>query len=323
MNEQSTNRPMALTKFEPPALPTTFVSRPALYDSIDEGAGVPVTLVAALPGSGKTATLTGGWTERKREHTVWMSCDALDRDPLTFWSSVITALRGSRRDQYADAFDMVTGPSPDPHDVAVALVNDLVAIAEPTTLILDDFSFAEPAGESLAYFIDRAPPGVCLVLGCRSDPHIELARLRVRGLVREIRQDDLALTLGETIALFAAYGIHVDSKQADGLRIGTDGWGAALQLAALSVRAGSPIDGLLEELSHSRALTDFLVDEVVGRQPSDVRDFVFDTSILEELDAQTCDAIREASQSGHMLDRVADANLLLAPVVANGVYHYR
>jgi LuxR family maltose regulon positive regulatory protein len=293
-----------------------------LNEAIDDGADLPVTALVGLPGSGKTVALLGWWNARARPEALWISCDARDRDPVTFWSSVVTALRSSWPDRFTEAADLLALDAPDLDEVAIVVVNDLALLAEPVTLVIDDFTFAAAAASSVAFFVDRAPAGVRLVLSCRSDPRIELPRLRVRGRVREIRQDRLEFTVVETTALLAAYGIDVDPEQAVALQAGTDGWAAALQLAALTLRAGTPIDELLAELSRSRALADYLVAEVLERQPDDLRDFLLETSILEELEAETCDVIRARSDARRMLQRVADGNLFLLPVAPGGIYRY-
>lgn len=315
-------RRLALTKLRPPPLPATLVSRPALYDLIDEGADRPVTVLVGLPGSGKTATLAGWATERLGGAALWISCDARDRDPVTFWTAVVTALRTRWPDGLTEAADALASFTPDPVEVAIGAVNDLVAIEEPVTVIVDDFHLAAPAGPSVAYFIEHAPATVRLVLGGRSDPAIDLPRLRLRGQVHDIRQDRLEFEAAETRAFLRAHGVEIDARDAAALTESTGGWVAALQLTALSVRAGTDIKDLLGAVTRSRALTDYLVTEVLDRQRPAVRDFLTDTSILDELDADICDALRDSSDSGRMLRRITEANLFLVPLGPTGAYRY-
>ncbi len=163
-------------------------------------------------------------------------------------------------------------------------------------LVLDDYHAigAQPVHTSLEFLLEHRPPGLELVLASRSDPPLSLARLRARGQLTELRAADLRFTAGEAAALLqqGASGQVLPDAVVTTLASRTEGWAAGLQLAALSLRGQTDIDGFVAAFTGShRYVLDYLAEEVLERQPAQLRTFLLETSVLERLSGPLCDAV--------------------------------
>lgn len=274
--------------------PKWSVARPRLHERISVLADVRLVLVSAPAGFGKT-TLLVEWLEklsRDGARVAWISLDPSDNDPLMFWSCVIGALDtvaslGSPLREVLDVTPFFT-------DLMVtALVNELVVSTEELWLLLDDFHAVDNRDivQGLSVLLDRLPSHVHLVISTRVDPALPLSRSRVRGELVEIRAADLRFTpdeaavyLNEVAELgFAKSDVAVLEKR-------TEGWVAALQLAALSMPGQDDVRGFISRFAgNDRYIVDYLVEEVLQRQPTDVRDFLSQSSVLDRLSGSLCD----------------------------------
>ena len=184
-------------------------------------------------------------------------------------------------------------------------------------LVVDDYHLihAQPVHRSVEFLLDHLPGSLRLVVATRSDPPLPLARLRARGQSAELRAADLRFTFGEAAQLMAAAtGLDLPEDVVVALGERTEGWVAGLQLAALSLQGRSDIEGFVEEFSGShRYVLDYLTEEVLDRQPEDIRAFLLETSVLDRLSGALCDAVLGRRDSQALLESVERGQPLPAP----------
>jgi LuxR family maltose regulon positive regulatory protein len=197
----------------------------------------------------------------------------------------------------------------------VALVNALCGLPGRISISLDDNHFVEDAGvhEALAFLLDNLPPQATLAMTTRADPPLPLSRLRARGELLEVRADDLRFTEAEATAfLNDVMGLGLEPQHVSAVEQRTEGWAAGLQLAALSAAGAADPDGFVEAFAGShRFVLDYLVEEVLAGQPDDVRIFLLDTSVLDDLSGPLCDAVTGGTDGQRQLDRLERANLFV------------
>ena len=201
-----------------------------------------------------------------------------------------------------------------------ALINELAADPGPdeVLLVLDDYHLVDsgPVHESVAFLLENLPPGLRVVVSGRADPPLPLARLRARGQLAELRAADLRFTGEEAAALLGeAAGPGLPGAAVAALVARTEGWAAGLQLAGLSLRGHADPAGFVAAFSGShRFVLDYLADEVLDGQPGQVRAFLLETSVLERLSGELCDAVTGRAGSQAMLQDIERAGLFLVPL---------
>src|SRR5499425_1903004 len=270
-------RPMDVlvaTKFHVPR--AGLVPRPRLVAGLAQGIGRGVTVVCGPAGCGKS-TLLGDWARRSRRPVAWLSLDGGDNDPARFWRYVAAALEGVRPGAGAPVDALLGCPRRPPLEaVATAVINQLAVVpdAGAVVLVLDDYHLIEAptVHDSVAFLVERLPPGLRLVLASRTDPPLPLARLRARGQLAELRADDLRFTPGETaVFLREATGLDLPSASVAALQDLTEGWAAGVQLAALSLRRQADPAGFIATFAGGhRYVLDYLTEEVLAGQPGQV-----------------------------------------------------
>ena len=295
----------------PPPRPN-WVERPRLLAKLTREQPCRLILVSAPAGYGKT-TLIAEWVDQIQVDTpvCWLSLDEDDSDPQQFFRYVAAAVR-SLPDAQASLSQLLQSPQPLPARILMtALINDLTAVSLPFYLILDDYHAIDSPDidVAMAFLAERMPPQMTLVIISRTDPGFPLSRLRVQGELTEVRADDLRFT-GEEAAHFLrqSMGLSLTPDQIAALEGRTEGWIAGLQMAALSMKNQSDIDGFVAGFTGShRFIMDYLVEEVLHRQPPMVRDFLLKTSVLHHLCADLCDAVLadEERSRASLLDRSA------------------
>lgn len=317
------------SRLRPPPPRPSLVTRPHLLERLNEALHTSLTLLSAPAGFGKTTLLTA-WSARVPASTnaaiAWLSLDTVDDDPVRFWSAITLALTTIRPEIGAHARSLLESPQQPPHTLLVdALLSDLNAVAESIVVVLDDYHLmtAAEVHESLTAFIEHLPPHVHLVIATRADPPLPLARWRVRGRLAELRTADLRFTTEEAAAfLRSTMGLDLPLEVIRALEERTEGWAAALQLAALSIRDRADVEGFIRRFAGShRAIVDYLAEEVIGRQPDHVQTFLLYTSILERMSAELCQALLTPDESGEnaarsqaMLNYLERANLFVTPL---------
>ena len=277
-----------------------------------------LVLVCAPAGFGKTALLAD-WARQCRCPVAWLSLDEGDNDPTRLWRHVAAAL-DRVRPGVAERVGPLLGPPPPPtfEGVVTALINDLAAEPDQALLILDDYHVIEApqVHAAFAFLLEHLPPGLRLVLASRTDPPLPLARLRARGELGELRDPELRFTAGEAAMLLrAAVGADLPDEAVTALTARTEGWVAGLQLAGLSLQGHPDVADFVASFSGShRYVLDFLAEEVLDRQPDEVRGFLLETSVLERLSGELCDAVTGRPGGQAMLERLERANLFLVPL---------
>ena len=249
---------------------------------------------------------------------AWLSLDSGDSDPSSYWAYVLAALRTAAPDVGASAQGLLESPGGAPiTTVLTSLINDLAASDQEVVLVLDDYHVvAAPAiHEAMTFLVEHLPPQLRLVIATRSDPPLPLARLRARGELAEVRAADLRFTDQEAAAYFDGMGLRLTDDEVSTLEGRTEGWVAALQLAALSLQGRGDAAGFIDGFAgDDRHVVDYLVEEVVNRQSEDVRDFLLRTSVLPRLSGSLADAVTGRTDGRQMLETLDRDNLFLLPL---------
>jgi LuxR family maltose regulon positive regulatory protein len=316
--------PLLETKLYLPRPRLGLVPRPRLSERLDRGLAAKLLLVSAPPGFGKT-TLLVDWTAAlstdDRVSTAWLSLDAGDNDPATYWAYVVAALRAVAPDVGADALAMLQETRPPPIEVVLTtLLNGLGTMEAELVLVLDDYHVIEsPQVQSgMAFLLEHLPPRLHLVIASRADPALPLPRLRALGDLVEIRSADLRFTPAEAVAyLNDSRGLQLNAADVVALEERTEGWIAALQLAALSLAGREDTASFIAGFSgDDRYVVDYLVDEVLNRQPQHVRSFLLQTSVLERMNGSLCEAVTGQSGGRALLEALERDNLFVVPLDA-------
>jgi LuxR family transcriptional regulator, maltose regulon positive regulatory protein len=302
------------TKLFVPGPRAGLVARPRLDDLL--GRNARLTLVSAPAGFGKSTLLTA-WLAAQPAPVAWVSFDEGDSRPEVFWSYLLTAVE--RAAPGAGAAGLALLESGQPIDsVLTAVLNELSVLPTDLLLVLDDYHLAESADlqPGMALLVERLPPQVRLVIGTRQDPTLPLARLRARGELTEVRAADLRFTADEAGSyLSATAGLTLDPADVRALEARTEGWIASLQLAALSLRGRDDPSRFIKGFAgDDRYVVDYLVEEVLDRQPPQVRDFLLGTAVLERLTGTLCDAVTETTDGAQMLEALERRNLFVVPL---------
>jgi LuxR family maltose regulon positive regulatory protein len=312
--------PLLTTKLHAPRRRRGLVARPRLIERLSRGDEAALTLVSAPAGFGKTTLLTD-WLSAAAaadRSVAWLSLDARDNDPALFWAYLVAAVQTAVPDVGAGALALLSSPQSSAEAVVASLVNDLDAVPGDLVLVLDDYHVIESAEvhEGMAFLLEHLPAHAHLVIAGRADPPLPLARLRVRGELVELRAADLRFTPEETAAyLTEAMGLALSGGEVAALDTRTEGWIAALQLAALSMQGRTDLTAFLTDFAgDDRYIVDYLVEEVLQRQPERVRHFLLQTSILSRLSGPLCDAVTGRHDGRETLEALDRANLFLIPL---------
>jgi LuxR family maltose regulon positive regulatory protein len=313
--------PLLATKLFLPPTRATLVSRPRLTARFNAGLTRPLTLLTAPAGSGKT-TLVSEWraSEEGRAYPLaWLSLDADDNDPARFLTYLIAAVATVRSDFGEAPLALLHSAQPAPaQTIIAALISELCALEAPLALVLDDFHLisAQPVTGALTYLLDHIPPRLRLVILTRADPPLPLARLRARDQLTEIRAADLRFTTDEAAA-FLNQIMRLDLSPADvlALEARTEGWIAGLQLAALSMQGRRDVASFVRAFTGSQVyVAEYLVEEVLQRQPEEVQAFLLQTSILERLNSELGNAVAGRQDGQEVLAALNRANLFVVPL---------
>jgi LuxR family maltose regulon positive regulatory protein len=315
--------PLLRTKLYIPDVRRGLVPRPRLSDRLSRNSRPRLTLISAAPGFGKT-TLLAAWLNAARtteRPVAWVSLEESERQPGSFWTYVVTALDAAAPGIGAGALPLLQTANPPIDAVLANVLNELGGLPAGLDLVLDDYHLADgPAiAPDMTFFLEHLPEHVHLVISTRADPALPLAGLRARGELLEIRAADLRFTLDEVAAyLNEVVGLDLDAADVAALEGRTEGWIAALQLAALSLQGrvdvGSYIAGFAGD---DRYVVDYLVEEVLARQPDAVRRFLLETSILDRLSGPLCDAVTDETDGKVVLEMLDRSNLFVVPLDDN------
>src|SRR6201993_2022976 len=307
------------TKLHVPAIGGQLVRGAALRDALSAGRSRKLTLLSAPAGSGKT-TLLAQWAlgAGEDQRFGWLSLDRSDNDPVWFWMYVVAALQKVSPGVGTRALELLAMGADPVQVVLPTLLNDLDATASPMVLILDDYNLVinRAVHEQLGFFIGRLPANLHLVVATRSDPLLPLARLRASGDLAEMRTDDLRFGVIEAEHLLNEV-LGLDLAQADIqlLHRRTEGWAAGLYLAALSLAGRTDTAEFIRTFAgDNRHIVDYLMAEVLDRQPPQMRSFLLRTSVLGRLSGPLCDTVLQTSGSAAVLAKIERENLFVVPL---------
>jgi len=330
--------PLLTTKLYVPPVQPGLVSRSRLVERLDAGLGQrpeidftrKLTLVAAPAVFGKT-TLLSEWAHSCDHPVAWLSLDDGDNDLARFLNYVVAALKSVDVDLDDDLLVALQTPQGPPSELFVTrLLNQINEASTPVVLVLDDYHLiaTKAIHDALTFALDHLPPNMHLVIASRTDPPLPLARLRGRGLLTEIRQADLRFT-SEEIAAFLSRMVqemNLSADEVEALATRTEGWIAGLQMATMAIQARAPqtrismskresvADFIRAFTGSNRYVLDYLVEEVLQRQPAHMQAFLMQTSILARLTAPLCDAVTGRDDSDVILKGLEQANLFLVPL---------
>jgi len=310
--------PLLETKLYLPKLRPDVVARPRLSERLRRGAESKLTLISAPAGFGKTTLLTEWLAATPERAVAWLSLDQKDSRPATFWTYLITALQTVVPGVGATALPLLQSADAPIEPVLTIVINELGAVPHDVAVVLDDYHVVESPDieEGMIFLLEHLPSQVHIVIATRADPRLPLARLRARGELVEIRAADLRFSHDEAATyLNAVVGLELTAANVALLGERTEGWIAALQLAGLSMQGRSDVGGFIAGFAgNDRYIVDYLVDEVLQRQPDHVRTFLLSTSILERLNGALCDAVTQRHDSKAMLETLEHGNLFVVPL---------
>jgi LuxR family maltose regulon positive regulatory protein len=304
------------SKLAPPRPPRWQVARGRLLELLDAGVQGRLTLLIGPAGSGKTVMLSS-WasTAELPRPVAWLSLDAADNDPARFWSYLLAALRQSGVAAPGGRLDSLGLPIGGPDQgFVLGLAAALDDLAGPVVVVLDDFhQLTNPAVlDGLVALLQRSPAALRLVLASREDPPLPLARLPVAGQPIQVGAAELAFTTEEAAKLLASHGLVLADADLTLLWARTEGWAAGLRLAALSLQDHADPEGFIAGFAgSSRAVADFLLDEVLGRLPEEDQAFLLHTSVVEGVSGELADALTGRADGAQTLARLARANAFI------------
>jgi LuxR family maltose regulon positive regulatory protein len=307
------------TKLVAPAPRAGLLPRAGLQSLLQSSLQAKLCLVGAPAGSGKTTLLAQWRAVAGGSRVAWVSLEESDNDPTRFWSYLVAALRTVEPGVGTVALEALRGPSVELERVVVpSLVNDLATVGAPLVLVLDDYHVVVDATchQTLGWFLDHLPAEVHVVLSTRLDPPLPLARMRARGELAELRVGELQFTGEEAAELLnGSMGLALAAEDVARLAERTEGWAAGLVLAGLSLRGRPDSPGFIAAFSGGdRHVADYLVAEVLERQPEELREFLLRTSLLERLSGPLCDAVLETQGSAELLRELEASNLFVMPL---------
>ena len=315
--------PILSSKITVPGGPAWLVPRPRITQLIARGVrGCPLTVVTGPPGAGKTMALAM-WAEAASGPVAWLSLEEHDNRAGVFWSYLVAALGRSGVALPQALVPPVRGRTAE-RLFLVRLAEALAAQNPPVTLVLDDFHLMiEPKVlEGVDFLLRSTGPGLRLVMGSRMDPLLPLHRYRLAGELAEIRARDLAFTAAEAGLMLVQHGIPLPADSLEYLTQRTEGWAAGIRLAALSMGSHPDPGQFVKELTaEDNALTSYLIQEVLGAQPSDVQEVLLRTSILEHISPECAAELTGNAQAATILATLAQANAFVWPI-GGGWYRY-
>lgn len=338
------------SKLQVPPMRHQHISRPRLYQLLDESGRRKLTLVCAPAGYGKSSLLTG-WVRHTEldVRLAWLALEETDNAPERFWRYLLAAfdallfagdtatpshilsdevqgwledahttnVRTTSRDSSASD-DTASDDTIDASLLVTRIVNALLETPQERVLVLDDYHLIQQSNihRAISHLIDNAPPTFHFIISSRSEPNLPLSRLRARGELVEIRSHDLRFD-GEEIEryLHDVMAVDLSASDASTLEARTEGWIAGVQLAALSLPGKRNVSDFIETFTGTdRYVLDYLTEEVLMRQDEETQSFLLFTSILERFNAELCNAVTERRDGAQQLEALERKNLFIIPL---------
>ncbi|WP_375741545.1 LuxR C-terminal-related transcriptional regulator [Pseudomonas boanensis] len=320
---------MADARFFRPPRPAGYVSRPRLCERLTAGLGGRLLMLSAPAGFGKSSlaiefceVLPEGW------QSLWLSLSRRDCDPGRFLERLLDGLRQfypGLGDEAMGLLKMRQRHQPFAFEQWLDGLLDEMAVrpesGQPLLLVLDDYHLAQNAvlDRCLQFLLNHLPDGWVLLVTSRQRPDWHLARLRLSRHLLELNEQDLRLTEDECLALLRSQGARLEDDDLEGLLQRSEGWVAGLRLWLLAGQDKSGCDGSdMTPLGDESLIREYLLEEVIERQPADVQTFLYETARLERICAELCDAVRESHDSSSILRHLQAHQVFLVPLDEHG-----
>ncbi len=294
------------------------IPRPHLINQLNKRIESKLTLISAPAGFGKT-TLLSNWAQQASLPVAWLTLDRDDNGQGRFWIYFMAAIQTVQPEIGANVLSVLSLPKPPPIDsVLTMLINQVARLSDPFALVLDDYHEVQ-VGEihrALTFLLDHLPDQMHLIIASRVAPSLSLSRLRARGQLSELRASDLRFSLDETASFFnEVMELKLSSENLYTLNKHTEGWITGLKIAALSMQKREDVSNFIKTFTGiDRYIGDYLAEEIINQQPKDVQDFLLQTSVLEWLTAELCDAVTSRANSQAMLEHLDRSNLFIVPL---------
>lgn len=306
--------PLAEAKLAAPRQRTGIVPRPRVMRALDAGADAALTLVAAPTGYGKT-TAVRAWCASSKTAFAWATLDAGDNDPARLWTYVATAVDRVRDGLGRRALHRLQSSGLAIETIVDELMNGIAGFGQELALVLDDFHTVTDRRcvASIEYALEHLPTTARLIMITRADPALGLARLRARGVLAELRASDLSLTAAESRELLVdRAGVQLGAEEIEVLHERTEGWPAALYLAALWLRTVDDQHRAVREFGGDlRYVAEYLTHEVLDSLNPDDRLFLLQAAVLERFTAELCDGVLSRTDSAALLSEMENSNMFI------------
>jgi LuxR family maltose regulon positive regulatory protein len=292
------------------------LDRKELLHLLDRAVTKRLTVISAPPGSGKTSLLRA-WADhsRKLRRVAFVSVERDQQDEQRFWCAVLDAIRGPATGESPPAPTAV----PDVDQVIDNVLSEIAEHTEPVVLIIDDLHELRSTNAltQLEYLLANMHGTAHVVLSSRRDPPIKLHHLRLADSLAEIRADNLRFTEDETRELLAGTPISLSDEGVAALHQRTEGWAAGLRLAVISLSGHPEPERFVAEFSGTdRAIGEYLMAEMLERQPTDVQHMLLRTSLVDRMNGELADLLADRTGSEQMLLALEEANAFVVSLDA-------
>jgi LuxR family maltose regulon positive regulatory protein len=309
---------MLLTKLHIPLPGNNIVHRSELFENLNTGLSRKLILVSAPAGFGKT-TVVSDWIDQNKIPAAWFSLDNGDNDPVDFLSYIISGIQSLHSSFGQSALKLLNSPNkPSGESIVSLLINEILNINQNFLLVLDDFHLIRnnEVLKLVTYLLEHIPRNIHIVILTRSDPALTIARLRSQHQLVELRSSDLSFSANDISILFnkkLKLGLSIDDVYS--LETRTEGWIAGLQLTALSMQGRENISRFIQDLKgDNRYIMDYLMEEVLKIQTDDIKEFLLQTSILEQMSAPLCNSVLNRNDSQLILETLEKNNMFVIPL---------
>ncbi|HUW02369.1 MAG TPA: hypothetical protein VMW08_08465, partial [Acidimicrobiales bacterium] len=307
-----------------PRVRSGIIARPRLTSLLAAGVDLPLIVVSAPVGYGKT-TLLVDWLQHDDRAVAWVSLDRTDDDVATLMASIITGVRRVRELDTAISRELASPGVSLLGRVVPGLAASIGEVDEPLVVVLDHFDEirSRDCRDAVDLLLDLLPAHVQLVVSSRREVWLAGGRRRVRGEVLEIGATDLVFDTAEAAELLELQGMEPSPERVRRLLERTEGWPAGLALLALTHGSNAAMAGTsIAPSSPDRAVAEFIRSEVLDGLPPEIDRFLHQTAILDVLSPPLCDAVLDSTQSAAVLETLMRAGLFLTPLDGGGWYRY-
>lgn len=308
------------TKIKIPFTHGQLVQRSRLLEKINQGvqARHKLTIIAAPAGFGKS-TVASMWAKQSSRHIAWLNLENSDNEISNFLAYVIASIRTDLPNFSNETFLALIGTSPPPgSNLLPDLVNEIAALEEEITLVLDDYHLIEnqEIHDTISFLLAHQPKNLHLVISTRANPPLPIAQLRAKRRLTELRAEDLRFTFEEgRTFLNEVMNLGLTEEEIRLLEERTEGWGVGMLLAAQTLQGKSNKKEFISAFSGSQKfILEYLIEEVLKLQPENIRHFLLRTAFLNKFCSELCNEILGIKNSDEMIQTIIKSNLFVIPL---------